>query len=858
MKGKNFMISVILIFIMFIIFGTVQPSTIKAEDNSPLKPENLMLLEVHLDNLTLQEEYLASYSSNGVTLIPFGQLIAILELPFVVNPEKGIIEGFIREESEEYFLDVHSKIAKVNGSQFEINGHRVVVDETDIYLDIGLIEQWMPFQVELNPYRSILRIITKQPLPLQEKLERRYRWEILKAKDIKNGQEFYPTVENPYEFFSGPFVDHNLYFSYRADGDSSLRHLTKLSGDFLYMNGRVIISGPIDDPLSDINTKIGRRSPDYNLLGPLKAHEFWLGDLRQPAVNNIIGARSVKGISISSFPYILSNRFFSHTFEGELLEGWEVELYRNDVLIDYYRSNNENKYVFENIPINYGLNEFTLVFYDQFGKRYEETKRYIVDSSLIPPGDNRYRLDFGWDSDDAQHAILKYGRGINENLSLLADYLVIPFDNEAEEFARLGLSGSIGGLLWGADYLKAINGGQAGEVGLYTTLADTYISFKHTVFDDYTSPEISEIKNMSMLDLRRSFKIPLLSDLGVRLKVQREVFLDNEVTTDIYNYISTGYNGYYFSNTLNYRSGKHSFGSFRIMKRISDYRFRGELEYHIDPYQSRMIIMELYRKLDEVHDLKVQVSRSLITDKNTYSAKINREMDNYKLGFNADYDSDGDWSIGLNLSTSFGYDDKNKDFKFVDSANDGAVYINTYLENDEKKVGIENVGYKINGKTFSHRTDEQGHVFISNLKSDVKTNIAIDSATLNDPYLIVKEEGVSFIPRAGQIFELDLPVVMTGELGGYVYLQKEDETIGISNIEVQLLNQKGEVVKNTMTAYDGFFYMMNLRPGLYELHISSEYLKNRGLTVIKENKEVEITDEGGYVDGFNFILKRAG
>ena len=857
MGNRNLKVNLILIFLIIFICGTIQAETI-TEDNSPLQPENLMLLEVHLDNLTLQEEYLASYSSNGVTLIPIGQLTSILELSFVVNPEKGTIEGFIRDESEEYFLDAYSQIAKVDGSQFEINGHRVAINETDIYLDIDLIEKWMPFQIDLNPYRSIIRIITDKPLPVQEKMERRFRWETLEKKDMKTGKVFYPAVENPYELISGPFVDHNLYFSYQKEGDSSLRHITRLSGDFLYMNGRLIISGPIDDPLSEINTKIGRRSPDFNLLGLLKAHEFWLGDLRQPAVNNITGAQSVQGFFISSFPYTISSEFFSHTFEGELLEGWEVELYKDEVLIDYYRSNEQEKYVFENVPINYGLNEFTLVFYDQFGKKYKETKRYRVDSSLITPGDNLYRIDYGWDSEDAQHAVFKYGRGINESLSFLADYLVVPLDNESEEFARLGLRGSIGGLFWEADYLKAINGGQAGQVGFYTTLANTHISFNQALFDDYRSPAISEIKNRSVLDLRRSFNLPVLSDLGVRLNLQREVSVNNEVTTDIYNYISTGYKGYYFSNTLNYKAGEHSYGSFKVMKRINDYRFIGELEYHINPYQSSMIIVELYKKLDEVHDIKAQISRSLITDKNTYTAKINREMDNYMLGLNADYDSDGDWSIGLNFSTSFGYDDKNKEFKFIDSSNYGAVHINTYLEKNGKKVGIENVGYKINGKTFSHRTDEQGHVSISNLKSDAKTNIAIDSATLNDPYLIVKKEGVSFIPRAGQIFELDLPVVMTGELGGYVYLQKEDETVGIGNIEVQLLDQDGEVIKNTMTAYDGFFYMMNLRPGVYKLHISPEYLKNRGLTIIKENKEVEITDQGGYVDGFNFILKRAG
>lgn len=861
MRINNIFAVSILIFFVFTFSFIIQAEESSQNiDSAVLQSENLLFLELRLGELELRDEYLASYNQNGEVLVPAGELLSFLELPFSIDIEEGVIESFIWNEENNYSLDIYSGTAKNNQREFEINGHRTAVYNEEIYLDVGLISEWLPFNATVNPFSAVLSINSDRPLPLEERIQRRFRWEKLSdKKSVDDQQPLYPVVENPYQFFSGPFVDFRYYYSDSKDGDSSSRHDTRLSGDLLYMSGRLFISGPIDDPFDEIKGRLGRRSPDPELLGPFKAYEFWLGDLNQPGINDISEWESVEGISINGFPYTRARDFFSHTLEGELPEGWEVELYDNGTLIDFQRAGEDERYIFENIPISYGVNEFTLVFYDEFGQRYEEIKRLRIDSSLIPPGENRYRIDIGRDEEDEDRISLEYNRGVNENLSIVTNYVNIPLEGNSEDYGRFGLRGSIDNLFWEGNYLKQFGGGDGGELGFYTSVADTNISLKHAEFDDYQSEEISNLKRRTELELRRNFSLPVFDNLSTRLELSRNRYLDDRLVTELYNYISTYYRGFSFRNTLDMEleddetSGS---GKFWIYRYLGRYWLRGELGYDIAPYDAQNIAAELQGRIDDDHRFNLRLNHDLEENYNTYSTSITRDKESYQLGLNASYSDNNDsWEVGFNLSTSFGWTGEDRGFESDTSARYGAVSVNTYLDLGDEKRPIEGVGYILNERAYSARTDENGNALITNIFPDYKTDIAIDPETLEDPFLILDPEGVSFIPRAGKTFQLDLPVLMTGEIGGYVYLEQGRENRGLSGIAVQLLDEKEEIIRTTATAYDGYFYIPQLKPGSYLLRISPESAELRGLKE-PEVKEIEIPAEGGYIAGFEWILER--
>lgn len=849
---------VVLIFI-FLIMLLVNPLYAQENegDNSVLRAENLILLDVELDNLGLKDEFLTAYRLNEVVLLPIGQLSAFLELPFEVIPEEGLVEGFIWEESEVYSLSLEIGRANSNGRQISLDLYQIEADWDDIYLEAELISEWLPLELKLNLFRASLTVEADRPLPIQEKMDRRYRWDRLSDQASTAGRPIYPKVENPYSFFNGPFVDHRLYYS----DDSTSRHYTNLSGDLFYMNGRLFISGPLDDPLEDISGRLGRRSPDPDLLGPLNAHEFWLGNLSQSAVSDISSWESVRGISISSYPYSRSRDFYSHSLEGELPENWEVELYDNGNLIDFQTSNENERYRFDNIPINYGINEFTLVFYDEFGREYEEVKRIRVDSTLIPPGENRYQFDIAEDEEDENRVSIEYSRGINQNLSLITNYVQLPLAEKREDFIRLGLRSSINQFYWEANYLNNFGGGQGAELGLSTDFVGSRINLKHAEFDDYRSETVSELKRRTNLDLRRNFSLSSDTQLGFRLDLTREEDYNGTILTDLYNRLSTSYNQYDFVNRLNLQLQEdqtEGSGDFAVRTRVGEYRLEGNLGYDIDPFDLESVSTDLSGYLNQDHRFNFGLSRNLERRENTYSLGLVRDVDYYSWGINTSYRDDGDFRVSFSLSTSFGRDNYREDpyhLALGPAARAGAVRIESYLDTGEEKIPLEGIAFKINGRTAAARTDENGEAFIYDLRPDLKTDIAVDPESLADPFLARDPEGVSFVPRPGQTFYLELPLIMTGEIGAYVYLERDENVSGLRNIEVQLLDSENNLVRSTLTAYDGYFYMSGIRAGSYQLQVSPAALARRGFFQ-SEVQVVEIPKTGGYIESDSIILEK--
>ncbi|MCF8008837.1 MAG: hypothetical protein K9K32_03630 [Halanaerobiales bacterium] len=855
--NKSLAMFLILIF-LFTYLGSSRAQDDFSFNEQVFRAENLLFLEVSLSGMKLTEEFISSYLTENLTFVPFGQLMNYLQLSFNVDLDNLTIEGFIWSRNENYLLDLNREIAIANEVEVPFIRENVVVYQNDIYLNIQFISDWLPINISVNPYTATLNVTSEKPLPLKAKLERENRWERLRDLESKEKPE-YDLKENPYTFISGPFVDHRITFSYDDNSEISGNQSTKITGDLLYMSGRLFISGTVDDPISEINAQLGRRSPEPNLLGPLKAHEVWLGDISQPNISDITVRESVKGFFISSYPYLSPNRFYTHTFEGELPENWEVELYDNGILVDFQRSNQEGKYLFENIPLNYGFNEFTLVLYDQYGQRYEESQVFRIDSSLVPPGQNRYRVDLGQTDQGDLRGIFNYSRGLNENLTFVTNLVSLADQDEVDNYAKIGLRGALDGYFLEGTYFQEINGGRGGEIGFYTELKKTHLSFKNAFFSDYSSEIIpADLIRRTNINLWHSFDIPVVSSLGTRLELIQKAYDNNDITTDINNYLSTYYKGYSFRNTINMNfdnENKNGSGNLWIYKNLNKIWIRGEFGYQLFPLKTEYLAAEISGQIDDIHGYNFRINRDLVDGETSYLAGISRNVDNYQLDLNGSYAEQQDWQISLGISTNYGRSDRTNQFEAGTESRYGAVSVKTYLDLGDRIKPLEGIGYLINGKTISKRTNQNGVAFIPNLLTDRRTDITINQETLPDPFMVVKPEGVSFIPRAGQTFEVSLPVVLTSEIGGHVYLQSDQGIRALKGVEIQLVDQENNLIKKTFTAFDGYYYFSEVIPGDYQLKISKEFankLSVKNPAVININ----LPPKGGYFEGFDFELNR--
>src|SRR5690606_12669253 len=123
--------------------------------------------------------------------------------------------------------------------------------------------------------------------------------------------------------------------------------------------------------------------------GPLKARSYTIGDTDLPNVP-LTGDESQEfGVRVSNNPLENSN-FQATDITGDSLPGWDVELYRNGILLDFVSVGNDARYVFDNIELFAGDNNFEVFFYGPQGEIRRELLSLPVTPALLATQDNTY------------------------------------------------------------------------------------------------------------------------------------------------------------------------------------------------------------------------------------------------------------------------------------------------------------------------------------------------------------------------------------------------------------------------------------------------------------------------------------
>jgi hypothetical protein len=158
-----------------------------------------------------------------------------------------------------------------------------------------------------------------------------------------------------------------------------------------------------------------------------------VGDTYSFSVPTATTRVSGRGIQLSSFHKGNSSINNDVDIIGYLPDGWEVELYRNDILVDYIDQPKNNKYEFKNLPVSLGVNTYKLIFYGPQGQIKEEEKSYLIDSQTVLKNqfgfdfslteDNRYLFEFNEDKGDQDQkdfsTSLSMNYGLTNNFSLI-------------------------------------------------------------------------------------------------------------------------------------------------------------------------------------------------------------------------------------------------------------------------------------------------------------------------------------------------------------------------------------------------------------------------------------------------------
>ena len=847
--------------------------------------DQALILNLTINRTSIGDNFIV-YQDKKRLLVPLGGVMSALEVAITTDPDTGTASGFFINDNRRFTLDLATGMANVDGRKFVLQPGSVERQLTDIYIDAALLADWFSIRFHLVPEDLTLVVSSVELLPVQERLERERRRAGVRRRGDAGS---YTLIEPPAKVVDWPFVDTNIQYSTtRANRQMQQQGqyssvVTGMVGGLdldMSLNGTVPQQGYQDF----LRATLGQRDPRGGLLGPIDASEFAFGDVSSPSLPLVSNSFAGRGAMLSTFPLHRLSDLQRVTLRGELPVGWQVELYRGSDLLDFQTGTSDGRYEFVNVSTIPGLNDFRLVFYGPEGQRREQQQPIYVAAAAVGAGETGYSVLFNQQNTDlfgnhpnsqipttvftrfdqltqalsqpnVNNGALRFNaeaeHGFTDTLSINGAVSSLPVGTTEAQYFQTGLRSSSFGALTNLGVATSSLGGMATE----TSVQSQFRSLSWLLsYDRYLGHFISERSFDQIINQ------PLTSNSTVQLNGLVPGFGTGRLpffTSATYGEAENGASHLELRGRLSTYVSRFTVAAetqseiishqttqtqeiLRVGTQFGKIGLRGETIYNLTP-TSELAATQLTADFPVRTNLNLRlgVTRLQTQPQETqFTAGTAILLNNLALGADANISDRGDFSILFKIAFSFGVEPRMGQpvFRGQAFARSGAISPLVFLDRDgDGKFGpgdvpLPDVRLRSDGNVFRDRTDQSGTALITGLDPYQETPIRIDTETLEDPYWKPAEQNIAVMPRPGSVVKLEFPVYETGEIDGSVVIEREGQQASLSGIRLQVVDATGKVVAQTLSGYDGSFFVQGVRLGSFTLRVDPEQLTKLHVT----------------------------
>ncbi len=783
-----------------------------------------------------------------------------------VSPGTGLAEGFVITESRKFNLDLGKCHVDYEGKSENFTCGEVILYRDEIWIPQHLLEKWFPVTIDsIDLLGSRVAITPREKIPLQARLER----EKLAERAVGDRGEFdpgFPRQAIPFSLLEGPFLDPSFQLSRTMSSGSSENQVlynSLFSGEVLGLETLGFLGGN-NGKVDGGRLTFMRRDRDAKILGPLKARQIQLYDVDFPSLPLLSGGASGKGFFISSVPLEAPTTFEKNDFQGPLPPGWEVVLYRNEILVGRQLGNQEGRYFFKNIPLNYGKNVFRLSFFGPHGERKDEYKTFDINASFTRPGEHQYRLGWVLTEKKEQKLALQYTQNIFKYFNLSTGFLHTPLPKATSVY--LGLLGVNELFLFSSNCALSENGGRGCEWNAQTGWGTTSLGAKHTRLYNLRTDLFPEGGENPTSETTANFAYVLFTNPGVGTtwEVDRKDYEANPSITSLKLATAIGLWLFNLNHEARYafENSEHYSGALDVTFGLDFWRFRLAGDYAPRGLKSISGEMEITPPIS----FTVGTSAQYTVDTKALSLQVNSSylMKDVSLGLQLGYREPKVLSASLRASFSVQRDPREGKWNFRrdSSAQMGAASVRVF--HDLNRNGIwdsdeplmKGVFVNYNQQELDTPTDRDGYVFLPALQPHTAVDLSLSSRSFQkNPFLRAAQKGVRFIPRLGKTAVIEMAVVTMGSIDGIVNILTSDGEVPKRGVTVELRDSKGKLAGQSKTDAYGNYNFEDVAPGNYQITISSAQRKTQKWKAEPENYSIEIPDDGTIENAKDFRLR---
>ena len=840
---------------------------------APFTYDDELILQVQVAGINATDTILA-YGNRAGVYLPFGELSRILDLAIRISDDGNYASGWFLDEDRTLSINLRDGTIVTPAGTTPLPEGLAVAFEGEMFLRTDGFATLLPLEVEANLRAQRIVLTTLEPFPFEERMARDAARSRLNNRASPTEQRRWPREDTPYLLASVPMADVEL----RAISDTTRGERIEgdlhLAGDLAFMTAQAYLSATSDEGLVAALVTLGRRDPDGDMLGPLQATEFQIGDVATTSMPLGLRGAAGRGLFVTNQPFESVSVFDQVDLRGVLPDGYEVELYRNDILVDATREAVNGQYEFLQVPVDYGINVFRLVFYGPQGQRREEVRRISVGDGRLTPGQLVY--SFGaversvntlgvtgpefraGDRYGDWQAVGELAYGITSDITAVASGAWFEDDGESRWLATAGVRTGLGGLALRADAGASDGGGYAAGLGiggqaLGGGFALSHFEYRGGFVDETHAFTSQPLARTTELDFNTSLNVGGIvpgTYLPISLRARHIEFADGQQRSTAALRASMRLPGFIASNTIEYSrtaapdvpSFSRLAGNFDLATfNQSDTQLRGSLGYRITPDPAiTSVAAEVNHALDDRTVVRGSAGYLFASDDLALGLSAIREFDDFTLALDGRYTvGQGDYAVALRVGFALGRDPSRGRF-FVDRpglASSGALSARVFHdldgdgifgEADRPLPGVDVAVYNNVGTS-----GEDGFLRIPNLGDGNRVSVQVDQSSLPDILLAPARRGIEIVPRPGRIHTTDFAIVSLSEVEGEVTFGAAAGGRGVSGLRLQLRragDDAGSEPKHfARTERGGYFFFEQVTPGNYEIVIDPEQAERLGI-----------------------------
>jgi hypothetical protein len=799
----------------------------------------------------------AIYANNDLLYVDMAGLFQAVGIRCMIGQNGDSISGFIENEDRPYVVSYETGLITTGTKSINASG-RMVKETGTLFMESSIFEEAFGLALMFN-FRTLtvnLKPGFELPAIKAQRIEK-MRSNISKIQGAVIADTL---VQRNYHLFRFGMVDWSLGSYQNWKGPADNRVGLGVGAELLH--GEADISVLYYD-----SRKFDNRQLFYLWRWVDNDRKFikqaQLGRISNQTIS-FINSPLIGG-TIRNSPTTVRKASGYHTINDYTEPNWTVELYINNVLVDFTKADASGLYVFK-VPNVYGYTTLKLKFYGPLGEERTEERTMNMPYTIMPAHEFEYSVSAGFEQDSCWsrfgRAEFNYGAnrfitlgGGMEYLSSIPNGAYIPFARTTlQPLSKLTLTGEY-------------------AYGVRTRGLLDYYFWKDALLEiDFSKYVEGQLATRFNAQQERKYKLSVpfrAKRLIGYSKLEFARFFYGEFNYNVTNLLVSAYYKQFGASTsaqVNWIDNKSLYAindlalSYRFGK---GYLIRPSVQYNVTDGKFIFYKAAIERSIPKGY-LSLSYERNLLLNDHYISFNLRFDLSFARIGTSVSQSRTQSYtSESAQGSLAFGSGRKHLHTGINSSLSKGGISLYPFLDLNhngrfdagEHMVKLTDVRVSGSKAVFS---EKDSIVRISDLNAFTSYIVEFSDNDLDNIAWRFKKKRYQVLIDPNQYKRVDVPITCVGEVSGMAYMDRDSVLKGIGRIQVNFYDKNSsELVAQSLSESDGYINYIGLDPGDYVALIDSAQVSNLGVTVEPQQIlfTVKPSEEGDILSDLNFILK---